>query len=102
MICQTITDTEAINKIVKAVSRNKTLLPKKNDLKAPKPTPSNPEHNTVVNHPHPYNRRFAYLAKIPQSTLSFPRNTQNKQTSDNGTNNPNFLGKGQSKPNKQT
>jgi len=67
-LSKTITDTEATNKIAKAVSRNKTLFPKKNDLKAPKPTPSNPEHNPVVNHPHPYNRRFAYLAKIPQST----------------------------------
>ena len=90
-LSKTITDTEATNKIAKAVTRK---FPKKNDLKAPKPTPSNPEHNPATNHPHPYNRRFAYLAKFPQSTVSTPRNTQNKQTSDNGAKNPNFLGKG--------
>jgi hypothetical protein len=90
-LSKTITDTEPTNKIAKAVSRGKALFPKKNDLKAPKPTPSNQEHNSVVNHPHPYNRRFAYLAKIPQSTLSFPRNTQNNQTSANGTKNPIFF-----------
>lgn len=99
-LSKTITDTEATNKIAKAVSRNKTLFPKKNDMKAPKSTPSNPEHNSVVNHPHPYNRRFAYLAKTPQSTRN--TGTQNKQTSDYGTKIPNFLGKGQSKHNKQT
>ena len=66
-LSKTITDTEATNKIAKTVSKNKgNFVKKRDDLKAPKT-------NVLANYgyvpPHPYNNRFAFLARTPQRTF---------------------------------